>query len=68
MIVFNYAVRAAIILVGIGILGGVFRSRAFNDTIHTSFAWVVITFGTYRLISYAIAQRNNRPHNEESQG
>jgi hypothetical protein len=65
MVVFNYAVRAAIILVGVGILGGVFRSPAFSDAIHTSFAWAVIAFGLYRLVSYAVTQWKGRTHDHE---
>jgi hypothetical protein len=67
MVVFNYAVRAAIILVGVGILGGVFRSPAFSDAIHTSFAWVVIVFGLYRLVTYAITQSKGRTRDQQDE-
>jgi hypothetical protein len=66
MIIFNYAVRAAIILVGVGILGGVLRSPAFTDAIHVAFGWVVIAFGCYRMVAFAMGQRKGHLNDENN--
>jgi hypothetical protein len=59
MVILNYAVRAMVILLGVAILGGIAPFDGIPSPTHEIFGSVVVLFGIYRIISYAVARRRD---------
>ena len=60
MVAINYAAKFLVVLMGLAVLGGIPPFDGMSSPMREVFATVVILFGLFRTIAFAVTRRKTR--------